>query len=72
MNIGGIVVIALGLFLLVIAVRGTQQQVFPFLFGKPGVPQSQECGCPFGFIMVNGTCWSWEVPGLSSQPNVCS
>lgn len=36
MNVAGILVVAVGVVLVIIALRGTQSDVFPGLFPKPG------------------------------------
>lgn len=75
MNVGGLIVLTIGIFLLVIALRGTQNQVFPGLFNlsggtkKPGdlnpVDVCAGVTCPAGQlpIAVFSTCQCAPIAG---------
>lgn len=54
MNLSGIVIIALGLLLAIIALRGTQHNVFPFFFGglTTPLPDTSKCVCPPGYVNI--------------------
>lgn len=59
MNAGGIVLIALGVFLAVVGFRGTQGQIFPWFFGpekttKEKIVQGKSPVCPNGKISGQG------------------
>ena len=69
MNMAGIVVLGLGVFVLIVALRGTQGQILPSLFG-PGSGNSgsgsslPQCivlpdssgNCPTGYHKTSGLC----------------
>lgn len=64
MNFAGLVVVAAGLFLVVVALRNTQNQVFPFFFNTSGAASSSSNpistilggNCPSGQSNVMGSC----------------
>lgn len=65
MNLAGLVVVAAGLFLVVVALRNNQDKVFPFFFNTTGSsaggstnPISTILGgnCPSGQANIMGTC----------------
>jgi len=71
MNTAGVVVVALGLILVIVALRGTQSQVFPFFFSSSastpyqgslppsgGTPTNPDKNgnCPPGDILIAGMC----------------
>lgn len=77
MNIAGLVVIAAGLVLVIIALRGSQSVVFPGLFpaansSTPGYTPSQRTNgisptngsCPNGWILIGGKCYDPGALGI--------
>lgn len=65
MNFAGLVVVAAGLFMVVVALRNTQNQVFPFFFNTSGAATSGSSNpistilggnCPNGQANVMGSC----------------
>lgn len=69
MNVAGLIVIGAGLFLIVVALRNTQSQVFPFFFSNGSGSSSGTggsgilgMGCPSGYhpVTVLGVQWCFS------------
>ena len=57
MNMSGFVIVGLGIFIFVVAIRGTQSQVLPFFFSPSGPSAPDKNGkCPTGTVNYNGIC----------------
>lgn len=78
MNMGGLIVLLVGAFIVVVGLRGTQSQVFPFFFGQGSGAVNPYSAANLGLPpvtstnqvpSVNGTCPAGSLPSIDANGN---